>query len=470
MKFAIFILIVLCCLLRANGQGTACSSAIPLGFNGVVTNYATSSSTGTFVVCTNYTSTSPITWFSFTTNATAECPLLNISTSDHANCEVALYTGCGGNMTNNLEVASSMCFDDGEGLWAPSEALTLQANHTYYLRVKTSSACTLSIGSQFYTPSNNNCSGAFSIGTSSFTDNNACHKPSSEVLSTQLCAFSLENTAFYKFYVATTGSAIINISSIACDNGNGNNSSGFQIGFFTGTCGSLVPVNCTSGSGSFVQGTTNPLPAGSLVYVAIDGVAGSNCKYSLSGINVFGALSTNFKNFSAWKTESGNDLKWTCFNDTSAYYIIERSEDGVYFQSLGRVNHPDQYSEATNYSFMDMHPIKTAFYRVKQVDSHGYILMSQVITVVRKEMELTKISVHNPVSNCLHVQIETDVNQSFGYAVVSVYGQQFLKGSVSCNAGITQFDKEIASLPSGRYILIFHSGTAQIAKSFIKFN
>jgi hypothetical protein len=470
LKHAISVLITLSLIIQSNAQGTDCSSPIPLTLNGLINNYLTSASTGSEVVCTGYTTLSPVTWFSFTTGTVAECPLLNITASDHGNCEIAFYTACGGNISNNLVVASSMCFDDGEGLWAPAETFSIQTNHTYYLRVKTSSPCTISIGGQTYVPSNNNCSGAKSITTSSFTDNNSCNRPSTEVTPGQLCAFTLENTAFYKFYVASAGSAIINISSISCDNGDANNSNGFQIGFFTGSCGGLVPINCTNGSGTFVQATTNPLPAGSLVYVAIDGVSGSNCQYALAGINVWGALSTNFKDFSGWQTYSANELNWMCSNDSSAFYVIERSADGSNFSTIGQVDHPNRLAPAIKYTFVDSHPFKTSFYRVKQVDQLGNISMSHIITVVRKEGEHIKITMQNTVFGSLHLQIECDSKEQLQYAIANISGQSFLFGSINCYGGKTDLFKDISFLPPGRYILLLKSSKQQTIKSFIKLN
>jgi hypothetical protein len=470
MKYAIFLLTVLLCHSQSHSQGTSCSSPISLNLNGVITNFSTSSSTGAPVVCSAYTTTSPVTWFAFTTSATAECPLISISASDNNTCEIAFYTDCGGNMNNNLDVTSSMCFDDGQGLWAPSETFPLQPNHTYYLRVKTSSACTLSIGGQFYSPSNNKCSGATSITTTSFRDNNSCHRPSGEVTPGQLCAFTLENTAFYKFVVASAGQAIINISSISCDNGDGNNSNGFQIGFFTGSCSNLTPINCTNGSGSFVQATTTPLPAGAFVYVAIDGVSGSNCQYSIVGINVWGVLSTNFKNFSAWKTASGNSLRWTCFSDNSAYYIVERSNDGYDFYSIGQVNHPNNYDTKSEYSFEDTHPLRTSFYRVKQVAKNGDVLVSQVVTVVRSEIQLSHIRMESIINSSLLLQIESDVKGKYQYAIINASGQQFFTGTINYTAGIIQFYKETSSLPAGKYSILLYSKEGQTVKNFIKLN
>src|SRR4030095_4740217 len=267
--------------------GATCGTAIPLTLDNVVRNYATSSTTGANVLCTN-NGTTPITWFSFTTSATAECPLLTISVSDGLDCEVAVYSGCNGAATPIL--TSSMCFYDGQGLWAPAMPSPFAANNSYYLRIKTSTACTISIGGQSYTPSHEDCLGATSISTVGISDNNSCHRAGPGVTATQLCASSLENTAFYQFYVDATGNCLINISNITCDNGATNTANGFQIGFFTGNCFSLTHLACDSnsniGASAFIQFTTPLLPANTKVYVAIDGFAGSNCSYKIGGINI----------------------------------------------------------------------------------------------------------------------------------------------------------------------------------------
>ena len=266
-----------------------------------------------------------------------------------------------------------MCFDDGTGLWAPAETFLVQTNKTYYLRVKTSTATTLSVSGQSYNPPNNTCAGAFPIDGNGRSDNNACHKPSIEVDPSQLCAFSLENTAFYQYYVANNGVTIINISSIACDNGATNNNNGFQIGFFTGSCSSLTPFYCNSGAGSFVQATTPSLTAGTRVVVAIDGVSGSNCQYTISAFNAYSVLAINFRNFSVWQSPLTNIVKWICVNDSSFYYEVERSEDGSHFSPIGRVQNSSNGSGEINYSFEDQSPLIRAYYRLKRIENGGRV-------------------------------------------------------------------------------------------------
>jgi hypothetical protein len=450
--------------------GGTCGSAIPIPLDGVTRTFSTSSSTGSSVVC-GYAAASPNTWFSFTTNASATMPLLDIAAADNGNCEIAMYTGCTG--SNPLQTPSSMCFDDGQGLWAPAHNYTLAANTTYYLRIKTTSATQLTITGQNHSPTNNLCSGATPVGVIPINDNNACNRPSSEVTPAQLCAYTIENTAFYQFYVASTGVAIINISNIACDNGANNNGGGFQIGFFTGSCGALVPLSCTAGAGTnaFVQATTPSLSAGTKVYVAIDGDAGSNCKYSFNAINAFGVLAENdFKNFSVWQIQSANVLKWISTVDKNVHFVVERSIDGSDFTVIGQVSPTGSSGQAIIYKFQDDAPLASCYYRVKQVSAGGQIAMSNTLRIERKVEKHKKLKVMNPARSELLFQVNSDNNETADYTIVSPYGQIFDHGKLALAKGVNNLSKSIVTLPAGHYVLNVSSKSFSKSVTFIKLN
>src|SRR5689334_15129364 len=195
-RFCVFIA-ALTISLSAASQGTSCSSPYTLISDAVCRDYTISSLTGTAQHCTvpAYSGTGRVTIFSFTTNNSGACVLVNLTTSGSQAAEVTLYTKCsGGGSLQNLAATSSVCFDDGAGLWAPCETLTLQANTTYFLRIWTPGPGTLTLCTRNYDPPNNSCAGATPVGNTPVYDNNACHKPSAEVTPVQLCAFSLENT------------------------------------------------------------------------------------------------------------------------------------------------------------------------------------------------------------------------------------------------------------------------------------
>ena len=465
MKTLAILLLFIGCTINTLSQGTDCSGAISIPLNGSTNNYSTSSTSGTNVLCAA-NGTTPITWFQFTTNASADCPLLNITASDGQACEVAMYTSCSGNMNNNLETGSSMCFDDGAGLWAPAHNYTLSANTTYYLRIKTTTATNLAISGENHIPTNNSCSGATDIDGNPLIDNNATHKPSSEITPPQLCAVSIENTAFYQYYVAATGTSVININNITCDNGAGNNIGGFQIGFFTGTCSNLTWMNpCFSGSGSFVQATTGILPAGTKVYVAVDGFEGSNCKYSIQAINAY-TLSTSIKNFSAWKTTNTNVLKWNCNSKGIRHFELEKSTDGKTFFSLKTVT---LNPENSDYAFEDNQPTEKTWYRIKQVMNSDAVELTKTIMVSRENLSQPVMNVFIE-STTLHVNYKSDKAEKLNVSIINSYGQVLARFILNCEKGANLFSKNISNISQGNYYFILSNSKNQFSRGFIKLN
>ena len=469
MKFAILFIFTLPVFGSAQ-TGDDCANAIPLTLDGVCRTYSTSASVGTSVVCTSYTGSSPVTYFSFTTNSTADKVLIDITAPTSEPCEVLLYSsGCGSMYSSN-----GMCFDDGKGLWSFAYNFSISPNATYKLRVKTATAGNITICAKNYSPPNNSCAGAMSIGATPVSDNNACHSQGSEISSAaSSCGFTLENTAFYKFYVASDGVCVVNISGINCDNGNGNTSNGFQTLFFQGDCSSLQPLGCesnsNSGSSSFLQFTTPSLTAGTKVTVAIDGLQGSNCSYNISGINILNVLSADLESFNGWENGSSNILKWTILHETTDNnYVIERSENGKDFHPIGKLKSETGKSR-TNYSFEDRQPLRISYYRIRQQSASGKVSLSSTIVLKRKNVSALEINLINPVfDNTLDMTIQSPENGQFRYVISSVLGQVLSTGIVNCMGGSAHFTKDVSRLAKGKYFVSLFNDQVRETRSFVK--
>lgn len=446
-------------------QGSSCGTAIPIPLDGVNRTYTISSSTGGNVVCSS-TGSSSITYFSFTTNSSAQCVLLNITGPSSQPMEVAMYAG-GSCTGGNLESTSSMCFADGQGIWAPAESYNLQPGTTYILRIKTAITGSLQIGGQHISPSNNDCLGATPIGVLPVADNNACNKGSTIVAPSQLCAFSLENTSFYSYTVASPGATSVYIENITCDNGDGNNSNGFQIGFFTGTCSSLSGIGCSSNSGSTVTASTGVLAAGTKVYVGIDGVSGANCSYTLRATNVQ-ALPIYLKYFSGWKTSAGNYLKWTTLREIdNLYFDIQRSTDGVRFVSIGRIPGEMDSDMDKTYTFEDNNPPTTSFYRLMQTDIDGKTMFSNIILINRETLADVKFDFANPITDG-RIRMVTNFSGKVEVSIMNSMGQVLYQNQVYCNKGVNQIYRNFANLPDGKYIITAFYNNNKSTRSFIK--
>lgn len=448
-------------------SGADCDNAIPLTLDGVCRTYPTSSTTASPFLCSSHSSNTPVTYFYFTTNSTPDRVLINITAPTAEPCEVLMYTSP--TCTPPIS-SSSMCFDDGAGIWAASHAFTFFPNTTYKLRVKTTSAGDITICASNYTPPNDDCAGAMALGPDPITDNNACHTAGPDVNAADLCAGTLENTAFYKFTVATTGVSIINLNNIQCDNGNSNNNNGFQVGFFTGTCGSLTPISCYSGSGTFVSATTDILTAGTEVYVAVDGSAGANCSYEINAINAL-VLAADIKNFAAWKKTTSNLLTWTSLREMrNDYFEIERSVNGRDFISIGRVTgQVASYVEKT-YSLEDPVPPQRCYYRLKQVDRSGSVHYYNTILVVRDSGSSLQVSFQNPVVNQLRLTVNMEQASVAKMRIVSINGIVLKDENIYFRTGVNTINRDFSSLPAGNYLLEISTPTSRVSKLFVKAN
>ncbi len=340
-------------------QGNNCGNAYELTLDAACRTFPVSSSGASCEFCPYSGSTGKITYFKFTTDNSPQCVLLDASASSAVTMEMVLYDACSsgtaspsGGLYNH-----GMCMDQGKGLWAQNLFDNLLPNTTYYLRVRTQNSFTgtLQVCAKNYTPVNDICSGATSIGgTATISDNNACHTPGPIIPAAQLCAITLENTAWYTYVIQSDGSTMITIDSITCNNGNGNNSTGFQIGFFTGTCGSLTSIGCNTGIGGSISASAAGLTAGTRVYVAIDGYSGSNCAYRVLAHNAQ-TLPVYLKEFVGWKMSSKNILKWiTVSESNNDYFEIQRSVDGQNFIALGRIEGQGYSHTERQYLFEDL--------------------------------------------------------------------------------------------------------------------
>lgn len=130
--------------------------------------------------------------------------------------------------------------------------------------------------------------------------------------------------------------------------------------------------------------------------------------------------------FMAAKNEGGVRLEWGTQSElNNDYFEIQRSEDNIIWESLGRVAGNGTTISENHYEFKDENPNGEAgvlFYRLKQVDFNGEFELSPVRPVYFDEVESKGgISIYpNPAST--QVTISTDA--SGGSAVVYLFNSQ----------------------------------------------
>lgn len=345
----------------------------------------------------------------FCTNASSSCIEFNFSgLSSTDGTSYALYTGCSGGVVSGYVANSAACDGSSSTSVFTTAGLNLAPNTCYYLKVWTKNAPSASSQVCIKTNPvpNNYCPTNSQISTTPQAFTNYCMTAGSngsytEPAPGQFCAGSLENNAWYSFITTTTCASpctvTISITGITCSGGG----SGFQIGFWTGTCTALSYIGCTSGSGGSVVASITNLTPGQTVIMGVDGNAGANCSYSISATNTQ-PLPIKMVAFDVFKRNNTVELKWsTATEKNNSYFTLERSTNAIDFYSIGTIGGANNSNSLTNYSFIDKNPnLGVAYYRVKQTDYDGSYTYSQSRAIdFTKKAEPSLEIIPNPSDN-----------------------------------------------------------------------
>jgi hypothetical protein len=115
--------------------------------------------------------------------------------------------------------------------------------------------------------------------------------------------------------------------------------------------------------------------------------------FTISGVNDFSpfalsdastsTLPVDLKSFDALLMENMVELEWTTTSESNNdYFEIQKSEDGDFWLSIGRVQGKGTTNELSVYQFIDRNPLYgISYYRLKQVDLDGKYTILPVASV-----------------------------------------------------------------------------------------
>src|SRR4030095_3517796 len=148
-----------------------------------------------------------------------------------------------------------------------------------------------------------------------------------------------------------------------------------------------------------------------------------------------------------WKVEAEGNL---------AYYIIQRSEDGVSFQDIGKIDAVGGNGTLL-YDFTDKAPLKgKSFYRLSMHDRDGSQKISNVVVITIANTTYYKVS-PNPFHDKLHVTFGNSSGHVVNARLTDVSGKTVSqKNSIAVSGSALEF--ELSSLPAGIYILRLFDG------------
>ncbi|MBC7902851.1 MAG: T9SS type A sorting domain-containing protein [Gemmatimonadaceae bacterium] len=127
--------------------------------------------------------------------------------------------------------------------------------------------------------------------------------------------------------------------------------------------------------------------------------------YYTIGATTLSALPANLLSFTATKQGNSSHIKWSASNEVDFdRFIVERSSDALYFQSIGSVT-GNKGTGKSDYFFNDKYPASGVnYYRLKLADRNGDHTYSSVKSVTFERIQIFSVY-PNPVVNSLFVQV-----------------------------------------------------------------
>jgi len=373
---------------RTSPVNDLCTNAIPM-VSGTTYCGNTIGASNNAASTSGSCSTDQYVWYKFTTGNPVGCYSFNGTNFNSTNPSCPsnaflIYSGCSATGAGAVALNGSNISNNIYNDFSTADLTTaLAPNTTYYVAVGSGDNATFCINykANVSAAANDVCSGAQAIGTTSVLADNAsagCEytyiaAQDNNIAPATICAGSLENVSWFYFTALSTGTVTITFSNILCNNGGG----GFQTGLLTGACGASTigvtgaAICAAAASGTVTYNITSAI-AGQNYLIGMDGNAGSNCHFAVSGTNII-ALPIELSMFNVQLNGNYADLLWTTLSEKhNDYFTIERSRDGVFFEPLKIVNGAGNSLDQKDYYFQDKNPlIGISYYRLKQTDFNG---------------------------------------------------------------------------------------------------
>ena len=190
-------------------------------------------------------------------------------------------------------------------------------------------------------------------------------------------------------------------------------------------------------------------------------------KLTVTVSNIF--LPIELSVFTAKKQKNNIQLNWqTLLEDKLSYFDIEKSLDGLTFQSIGKQKANNKPSEYIFYDNDNSGSI--IYYRLKINETDNSSYYSKIISVEgdKKDFNVTALF-PNPIDKILNIEWQSNDAAPVNFILMDVLGRIVSKQKAESREGFNDFKFGSDTFNSGIYFLsIEHNGTREIKQLFKK--
>jgi len=225
----------------------------------------------------------------------------------------------------------------------------------------------------------------------------------------------------------------------------------------------------TTADGMVTAGSTTATPTITTTGTYEVNVTVNGCS-STAAVTVACTLPVKLLYFKGEIVGQTNMLNWkTATEVNSEVFLIERSDDGMYFKTIGTQTAAGNSNIVLNYNFIDKTPNIKHYYRLRLVDKDGSFEYSNVVVLERQTEVSTITSLYpNPTSHSISLSYTTTTDGLTGISIVDALGRQVFYTKETKVAGLYTVNIDLADLPSGVYFLTLEEGSRRIVRKIVK--
>ena len=262
--------------------------------------------------------------------------------------------------------------------------------------------------------------------------------------------FAINNASWFKVCSTNTGTYNVQFDVGSCLF---TTAPGVQMAILTGSVNNFTNIwmatNPTLPSTPVQTSPNFSLAAGACAYLIVDGWNGDECSYSYVLTNVAGGcvlLPVELLSFNALAKEDYVDITWaTASEKNNAFFNIEKSVDGVNFESIEQVKGQGSRTNAMFYSSQDRKPTSgLSYYRIKQTDYDGQFTYSKIVSVNYDGKGSSNFEIiPNPTSNDGETVVKLNSsNNDVEVTISDINGLEVYRSQEKTNTGLI-------NIPSG---------------------
>lgn len=198
----------------------------------------------------------------------------------------------------------------------------------------------------------------------------------------------------------------------------------------------------------------------------------SDNSYYIDDVSVIEAIAlpVELLNFTGYENNQKIELLWETASETNNdYFTIYRSNDGVSFKPIGKIEGAGNSSQYNSYQFTDKNPSDGInYYLLKQTDFDGKFSTSDVIAINFNKLINEFIIYPNPVNEHLTINLNNSQTKLIEYSIINTFGEIVINNKIE-GTFKGSYTIDVRTLKKGIYYILINTENERLkAKKFIK--